>query len=113
MPPEVLSRQNTQASRAMDIWACGVILYAMLFNKMPFSGKDKADLIRHICKKPVSFPNSDKSPPVSKTAKKLIQKMLDKDPESRISMNDLLTHKWFSMSEEDIAEEQKESLLNT
>lgn len=60
MPPEVLSRKDLQASRAMDIWAWGVILYALLFNKMPFSGNSKADLIKSIVKKPVSFPDPDK-----------------------------------------------------
>lgn len=41
MAPEVLSKQDLKASRAIDLWACGVILYAMLFNKFPYSGKNK------------------------------------------------------------------------
>lgn len=108
MSPEVLSKKDLQASRAMDIWAWGIILYAMLFNKMPFSGKDKADLIKNIIKKPVVFPTKDNSPPVSRTVKNLILKMLDKDPLERIVMIDWLDHKWFKMTEDEILEEQKE-----
>ena len=44
MAPEVLSNKDKKASRAIDIWAWGVILYTMLWNKFPFSGKNKCKL---------------------------------------------------------------------
>lgn len=108
MPPEVLSKKDTQASRAMDIWAWGIILYAMLFNKMPFTGQ-KPEVIRNICKKPVVFPKGENVPFVSQTVKDLILEMLAKDPIERITMIDLLEHKWFKMTAEEIEEEQKQA----
>lgn len=38
MPPEVLSGENTAADPAIDVWALGCMLYAMLLNNLPFSG---------------------------------------------------------------------------
>jgi serine/threonine protein kinase len=58
MAPEVLSKKDLKASRAMDIWACGIILYSMLFNKFPFSGKSKGKIVIrfHQCKITLNSP---------------------------------------------------------
>lgn len=84
----------------------------MLFNKMPFSGKDKDDLIKHIIKKDVKFPDRTETPPITKTVKDLLLKMLTKDPNERIVMIDCLDHKWFKMTDEEIEEEQKEITID-
>jgi serine/threonine protein kinase len=36
MAPEMLAKINTKATKALDIFALGIILYVMLFNKHPF-----------------------------------------------------------------------------
>ena len=42
LPPEVLLRQPS--GRAVDIWALGVILHALLSSYLPFLGETKDDL---------------------------------------------------------------------
>jgi serine/threonine protein kinase len=37
MAPEVLSRREKNNSAAVDVWACGVMLYCMVFGRLPFS----------------------------------------------------------------------------
>lgn len=104
MSPEVLSKKDLHASRAMDIWACGIILYGMLFNRLPFSGKNKQNLIKNIIKSPVEFPPTSCGKVVSYEAEDLILKMLEKDPLERINMIDIMEHEWFNLSEEEIKE---------
>jgi serine/threonine protein kinase len=82
----------------------------MLYNKLPFKGKDKNDLIKNICKKPVEFPNLEDRR-ISRTVRGLILSMLEKDPKERIIMNDCLEHKWFKMTEQEIEDECKEVII--
>lgn len=42
MPPEVLLDYNSNANPAMDIWAIGVMLYCMVFDRFPFNGDTSA-----------------------------------------------------------------------
>lgn len=39
MAPEILGGKVTRVSTSVDIWAMGIILYKMLFGKVPFNGK--------------------------------------------------------------------------
>lgn len=49
MTPEMLSSSNSKANPALDVWTIGIMIYAMLFNQMPFNGKDKTEIKRNIC----------------------------------------------------------------
>lgn len=80
----------------IDIWAMGVSLYCLMFGKVPFAGVSEFDLFHIISKNPyfllirLVFPNAA----VSDDLKDLISRMLDKDPISRLTMNDIKFHKW-------------------
>ena len=39
MAPEILSEKDISASKALDIWAIGIILYMMVFGFHPFRTK--------------------------------------------------------------------------
>ena len=39
MPPELHKKEITTANPAFDVWACGVIMYYLLFGEHPFSGE--------------------------------------------------------------------------
>jgi len=39
MPPEILSMNDLKSNAAIDIWALGVILYAMVYGFMPYTGE--------------------------------------------------------------------------
>ena len=40
MPPEVLLDNYSNANPAMDVWAIGIMLYCMVYDKFPFNGAD-------------------------------------------------------------------------
>ena len=39
MPPELLKKEIVNANPAFDTWACGVIMYYLLFGEFPFAGE--------------------------------------------------------------------------
>lgn len=45
MPPETLIDFNSSANPAMDVWAIGIMLYCMVYDKFPFNG-DSASMIK-------------------------------------------------------------------
>lgn len=77
-----------------DIWSCGVILYLLLSGNMPFDGKSDEEIISKI-----KYFDPDmrvlEYRKVSNNAINLIQRMLEKDPYERISVENALFHSFF------------------
>jgi hypothetical protein len=91
--PEVLIRQPY--NKQIDIWSIGVILYYMLSGLLPFD--DEEDNEEVIAKKTVftelEFPDKNfKSR--SEEVKDLITKCLIKDPNTRYTVENFLSHGW-------------------
>ena len=76
----------------------------MIFNRLPFYGTSKEDLIDHIVNNKLKFPLKESGKIITNEVKDLITKMLNKDPHERISMIDIFEHQWFKMSEQEIEE---------
>ncbi|CAG9333134.1 unnamed protein product [Blepharisma stoltei] len=88
--PEVLRKDYNEKC---DIWSCGVILYILLCGKPPFYGRNDRDIIRRVEKGEFSMKGSEWDV-ISPQAKLLISKMLDFDPQTRISASEAVQDEW-------------------
>ena len=88
LSPEMI--QKRESSTASDIYGIGAVLYEMLSGHTPFYGKDLRSLYTNIVAKKLLFPEF-----FSDTAKDLIKKLLEKNPQKRIELDDIKKHKFF------------------
>jgi len=65
----------------IDIWSCGVILYAMLCGYLPFEDPNTEKLYKKILDCEYSFPSD-----ISEDGKDLIKKILNTKPEERYTL---------------------------
>lgn len=89
MAPEII--KNNKYNNKTDLWSIGVILYEMLVGKPPYKAKTHIQLLHKIDNRPIYFPKNIK---ISEKCKNLIQQLLQKNPENRISWNDFFKHEW-------------------
>ncbi|XP_019155528.1 PREDICTED: CBL-interacting serine/threonine-protein kinase 3-like [Ipomoea nil] len=87
--PEVLNDRGYNGSTA-DLWSCGVILFVMLAGYFPFDDNNLANLFRKISSAEFTSP-----PWISFGAMKLITRILDPNPETRITIPEILEDEWF------------------
>eukprot|EP00186_Timspurckia_oligopyrenoides_P001532 CAMPEP_0182445120 /NCGR_PEP_ID=MMETSP1172-20130603/3357_1 /TAXON_ID=708627 /ORGANISM="Timspurckia oligopyrenoides, Strain CCMP3278" /LENGTH=1113 /DNA_ID=CAMNT_0024640829 /DNA_START=201 /DNA_END=3542 /DNA_ORIENTATION=+ len=92
--PEVLLCSEYIGAEA-DVWSIGVLTYILLSGEPPFDHEDLRTLVRKIKYEPVTFEGSAWVA-VSEPAKHFISRMLDKDPASRMTMMEALSHPWLS-----------------
>lgn len=84
--PEIIYGRRYRGDRA-DIWSCGIILYALLTGYLPFDGGDLPNTLRLVKKGEYFIP-----PELSDESADLIQRILQKRPEDRISMQNIFMH---------------------
>ncbi|XP_047942534.1 CBL-interacting serine/threonine-protein kinase 6 [Salvia hispanica] len=111
--PEVIGKKGYDGAKA-DIWSCGVILYVLLAGYLPFQEENIVAMYRRI------YRGDFKCPPwFSAEARKLITKMLDPNPSTRISIAKIIDSAWFKKSsvkiyrskeEQEFAAEDEKSL---
>lgn len=90
--PEIIGKKGYDGAKA-DIWSCGVILYVLLAGFLPFQDENIVAMYRKI------YRGDFKCPPwFSSDARKLITKLLDPNPSSRISISKIMESPWFKKS---------------
>lgn len=88
--PEMVTATPYQGP-PVDLWSCGVILYAMLTGSLPFQGDEMPRLFQKISRGQYSIP-----PYVTRDASDLIQRLLCRNANERITAKDCLLHPWLT-----------------
>ena len=92
--PEIIARPNYDGFK-IDIWCCGIILYAMLCGYLPFEGDSESEsnnieLFKNILECEPELPDF-----LSDISKDLIYQILNPDPEERITIKEIKKHPFY------------------
>ncbi|KAK2955550.1 putative Serine/threonine protein kinase OSK3 [Blattamonas nauphoetae] len=87
--PEVIAGKM-YAGPGVDVWSCGVILFALLCSRLPFDDSSLEALFQKIKTGSYTMPHT-----LPADAKDLIGRMLTVDPVKRITIPEIRHHPWF------------------
>uniref|UniRef100_A0A3Q7FGM7 non-specific serine/threonine protein kinase n=1 Tax=Solanum lycopersicum TaxID=4081 RepID=A0A3Q7FGM7_SOLLC len=87
--PEVINNKGYDGAKA-DLWSCGVILFVLMAGYLPFEESNLVALYKKIHKAEFTCP-----PWFSSNAKKLIKRILDPNPQTRITITEVIENEWF------------------
>ena len=91
-PPEMIC--GRKYTKAADIWSAGVLLYAMVCGELPFDDGNVQKLLQKIAHTEPVYP-----PFLSQQLYDLLTKLMNKNPDERITLAKIKEHPWFSATE--------------
>ena len=98
--PEMVAGEKYDGFK-IDVWSCGIILYAMTCGYLPFEDQDNDVLFKKILDCKLEFPKYTKG--LSSTD--LIEKILVTDPQKRITIPQIKLHPFYLKGKEIFEEE--------
>ncbi|KAG9456297.1 hypothetical protein H6P81_000805 [Aristolochia fimbriata] len=87
--PEVIGKKGYDGAKA-DLWSCGVILFVLLAGSLPFQDDNIVAMYKKIYRGDFTCP-----PWFSPEARRLVTKLLDPNPNKRITVSKLVETSWF------------------
>lgn len=104
--PELL-RGMTYSGPAVDVWSAGVLLYSLLVGQLPFDDDNINNLYKKIQNGRFFMPQW-----LSSDVRGLISSMLKTNPSERISVKQVLEHKWLKRTSSTLKPTIKPNNLN-
>ncbi|KAI7869135.1 kinase-like domain-containing protein [Spinellus fusiger] len=102
MAPELCAAHHGEVSgKAADVWSMGITLYCLVYGQTPFTTSHLVDLLEQIQNDSIEYPS-----PISEDLLDLFQRLLEKDPAQRITMQEMRDHPWVVANEPMISEEE-------
>jgi serine/threonine protein kinase len=90
--PEILEKKPY--SFQCDLWSLGCIIYALLTSSLPFDHDSQKETIKMTCEDKVVFDPQTWNA-YSSESRDLINRLLIKNPEERITLDEVINHPWF------------------
>ncbi|CAG9971821.1 unnamed protein product [Clonostachys byssicola] len=97
LPPELCGKHGDVSGTAADIWSMGVSLYCLKYGSIPFHTESMMEMYDAIKSKEPKIP-ADENPVLVD----LFKRVLEKDPEKRITMPELREHPWVTRDGTDL-----------
>jgi len=92
LAPELIGQMYNQL---VDVWACGVLLYLLMYGHYPYDAKQPRDIMVKILSDPIRWQTKAK---VSKYGLDFLKRTLKHHPEERMSADDALNHPWMTLA---------------
>lgn len=86
--PELLNAR-VYTGPEVDVWSFGVVLYVLVCGKVPFDDQSMPVLHARIKRGLVDYPNW-----LSADCKHILSRMIDVNPHTRASLNEIVSHPW-------------------
>lgn len=88
--PEILAKKGYDGAK-IDIWSCGIILFVLAAGYLPFNDTNLMNLYRKIYRGEFRCPKW-----FSPELKELLSRLLDTNPDTRISIQGIMEDPWFT-----------------
>jgi 5'-AMP-activated protein kinase catalytic alpha subunit len=90
--PEMIAGKKYECIN-VDIWSCGIIIYAMLCGYLPFEDQNTNTLYKKIISGEFDMPRS-----LSSEARDILRNILNVNPETRFKIPQIRASKWYNLN---------------
>lgn len=97
--PEILGKKGYDGAR-VDIWSCGIVLFVLTAGYLPFNDQNLMNMYRKIYKGEFRCPKW-----MSPELKRFISRLLDTNPATRITVDEIKQDPWFRKGYREIQSE--------